>query len=391
MKTMIVFIKQIIAMCFRLCMRVWGFRSGGSTLMLNAIKKDISNKGVPFRIKVWAWKRGFMGARVYTFGINEQNYRNQIPDFDYYKLHPINGNHSKWIDDKLTMKYILAHFNEYLPKYYFQIEDGEILKLPDCPNGIDPNVEGILDLFKLPGGEGNLALKPLAGSLGKGFYKLTCKDTMFFTNDKKTRLNEIKNLLKSLKGYLVTEYIMAHKEIRKIYEATPNTLRVQLIRDNNNPKITGACMRFGTSQSGLLETTAAGVIYANVGLSDGFIHEPKRVVNNLLENLHLHPDSKEILEIMLPHWEIIKEIVLEISNYLPQLSYLGFDIIITDKSFKIIEINSLSALTFLPYYFPFFEDKYSKTFFKRKFNERPRHFRRVLRNLTWLTQNDECS
>lgn len=56
---------------------------------------------------------------------------------------------------------------------------------------------------------------------------------------------------------------------------------------------------------------------------------------------------------------------------MPQLSYLGFDIIITDDGFKIIEINSLSALTFLAYYNPFLKTNIVKSFLKENSRKNP--------------------
>ena len=143
--------KKVFSKILKLLLSFVGFKGYSSTLMLKALKKDIINKDIPFRSKIWAWRRGFLGTRVFTYGINESNYKNHMPDFDYFKLHPINGKYSKWIDDKLTMKYILAPFNEFLPKYYFQIDDGMILKLMDLPEGINANIEGIIQLLKTEG------------------------------------------------------------------------------------------------------------------------------------------------------------------------------------------------------------------------------------------------
>ncbi len=87
----------------------------------------------------------------------------------------------------------------------------------------------------------NLALKLVSGSLGEGFYKLTFDDNFYYVNTEKTSIEDLKKLLYELKGYLVTEYIKSHKDISRIYDATPNTLRVLIIRKNNEaPRITGS-------------------------------------------------------------------------------------------------------------------------------------------------------
>jgi hypothetical protein len=372
-------LKIIILKFIYLFMRAFGFRGYSASLAIKRIKKDFLNRNVPITTKIWAWKRGFSGTRAQTYGVDETNYKNHIPDFDYYKLHPINSKYSNWIDDKLTMKYILSPFNAFLPKYYFQIEDGEILKLMDCPEEVLHNIEGIINLLKR---NGNLALKPLSGSLGVGFNKLTYKENSFYINTKKINLNELKSIIKNLNGYLITEYIVAHNDIRKIYDITPNTVRVQLIRDKNKePKIIGSFIRFGTEKSGVLESPTAGGIIAKVDVSDGYVHEAYTILNDRLIKLDNHPNTGQSIEINLPFWNLIKLKICEISNYLPQLSFMGFDIIITCDNFKIIEINSLTSTTVLPYYYPLLADDYSKEFFKRKFSNNPRKFKRILKTM----------
>ena len=358
-------------------LRLFGFKGYSAHLALNALKKDLSNKKVPFKTKIWAWKKGFTSSRVFTYNINESNYRNHIPDFDYYKLHPINGIYSRWIDDKLTMKYILAPFNEYLPEYYFQICGDEILRLTDCPKIYQCSVDGIVNLLK---DNTNLALKPLAGSLGEGFYRLIYKDNSYYINTKKVDEDELKEFIKNLSGYLVTEYIIAHDEIRKIYNATPNTLRIQLTRDSNKrAKITGAFIRFGTKKSGVLETPLAGGIFANVMLQDGLVNEAYRLNDNILVKINNHPDTDQKFDFFLPNWDLICRKVVEISQYLPQLRYIGFDIVITNNKFKILEINSLTATTVLPFFYPILSDQYNEEFFVKLFKKRPRTYKRVLR------------
>jgi hypothetical protein len=360
-------------------MRLWGFYGHSASLILEALKKDILNKSIPVSVKLWAWRRGFTGSRVYTYGINESNYRNHMPDFDYYKLHPINGSYSKWIDDKLTMKYILTPFNEFLPRYYFQVEGREIFRLMDCPGDIKSDVDGIIDLLKR---DGNLALKPLLGSLGTGFYRLTYENTVFYVNTKEISINELRELIKNLDGYLVTEYIIAHEEIRKIYDVTPNTVRIQLTRDKHKkPKVTGSFMRFGTKISGVLESPTAGGMFVKVDIADGKVSDAYTFSNGLLNKVDFHPDTNQSLTFTVPFWEDMLAKVCQISEYLPQLNWLGFDIIVTNTRFKIIEINSLTATTVLSFYYPFLEDEYCKGFFKRKFNENPKYFKNILKVL----------
>lgn len=344
------------------------------------IKDLLQSENISFKQKKWAYQKGFLSSRAHTYRINESNYKDHMPDFDYYKLSPIDGRYSAWIDDKLTMKYMLRPFDEYLPEYYFQLTESGILRLMDCPCDIGSDLSGVLELLRR---EGHLTFKALAGSLGEGFYKLSYKNNIYCINNKTSDLKDVEALLLNLKGYLVTEYILSHDSIRKIYDVTPNTLRVQLIRnEDKKPKITGSFIRFGTRESGVLETPLAGGIIAGVDLINGRTFDANIIINQNLKNIKYHPDTNEDLELVLPAWEDIKLKVEEISDYMPQLSYLGFDIIITNEGFRIIEINSLTAPTVLSYYYPLFADGYSKEYFTKKCQMRPTKFRRLLKMLS---------
>ncbi len=336
-------------------------------------------KNVSLKMKIWAYRRGFLSSKASIYRINETNFKDQLPDFEYHKLHPLNGRYSKWIDDKLSMKYVLSPFNDYLPKYYFQLEENGILRLMDCPDGFSPTTDGILALLRR---EGNLALKLYSGTRGEGFYRLSYKDDDYFLNAKKTDETSMKSLMSALKGYLITEYIVSHDTIKKIYDMTPNTLRLQAIRNiNKKPRIIGSFIRFGTSDSGILETPLAGGVLAGIDINNGKIIEPNIICENDLKRIQYHPDTGETMEIKLPNWDDMVLKINEILDYLPQLTYVGFDIVITNEGFKILEINSLTSIRGISYYYPYFADEYAREYFIGKFRERPHKFRRILKQL----------
>jgi hypothetical protein len=348
-------------------------------IMFNAIKNDILNTNISISKKIWAYRRGFLGFRAQVFEINETNYLKYIPDFDYFKLHPINGKYSKWIDDKLIIKYLLSKFDKYLPAYYFQIVDGKIIKLMDCPKEISSDFDGLYRILKE---KGTLALKLIVGSRGKGFYKLTHHNGKYYLNMKKISKYQLQNHLNSLNDYIVTEYIFSHKIIRNLYNATPNAVRIQLIKGKNSKIfITESHIKIGTKESGIYEHAAAGAIFAKVNIKSGQLTDAYRIDRNKLRYYDFHPDTKLPLQISLPHWTFIKSQLKKIFEYIPQLSYLGFDIIITDDGFKIIEINSLSALLFPSYFYPHFENETLKTFFGDIVKNNPKNFDRIIKRL----------
>jgi len=165
-------------------------------------------------------------------------------------------------------------------------------------------------------------------------------------------------------GYLITEYLKGNRELGTIWGNTPNTLRVMVIKEKSKkPAIACSIFQFGSLRTGVLDIPAVGGVCCNVNIDTGEFFDGRILNNNRLEECIYHPDTQAFLNGLLPHWELLKEIIFRISEYLPQLQYLGYDIIFTDESFKIIEINSHQGIKTHQFYQPFFVNEKTKGFF----------------------------
>lgn len=362
-------IKKII---YKLLVRLLikrGYSPYMAQLMVREIFEElVSNNGTTLKQKLWAYKNGFFSKRITRFGLTKENMSLYFPDFKYYKLHPINGKYSKWIDDKLTMRLIFSPFSEYLPDYYFEISRGNLVATIDSPATISDGPE-LNDLICMLKKLKCLALKPSSGTGGKGFYKLTYNEIGFCINEKPCGEQELMDLVAQLDNYIITEYVFAHPDIRKVYDKTPGTLRVISIYDREfGAKITGALMRFGSTHSGMVDNACAGGVYCGVDLDNGRLFGHRITINGKTDIINTHPDTGERMDMTLPHWNHIKETLINICSKYPQLIYMGFDVIITENSFRIIEINSHSDLNYMEIFTPFLKNKYNQKFFANLMN-----------------------
>lgn len=48
----------------------------------------------------WAIRKGFFPGKIKLYGLNEENYRDYLPDFPYFMLHPLNHHFKLWVNDK---------------------------------------------------------------------------------------------------------------------------------------------------------------------------------------------------------------------------------------------------------------------------------------------------
>jgi len=358
--------KKILNVMLLAAMSRRGYTAYGIFELRDRIVKDLLyNRQQTLMEKLRAYRKGFLSHTAKDYGITDENYRSFISDFEYYKLYPINKKFGHLIDDKITLRLVLAPFAEYLPRYYFHIvKPGLINSLMDMDAVPEPDVRTIIDLLKC---EGDLAVKMVSGEKGAGFYRITHREGNFFVNGRDISENEMEIFLSRLENYLVVEYLSAHPDISRIYGGSPNTLRVMMINEEGRrPYVANGLMRVGRNATGAIEAITAngGGIFAIVDIQSGRYHSAKRLENYHAVDCIFHPDTNEKVEGMLPRWDQIEAKLIEICEYLPQLVYMGFDVVITEDDFKILEINSMQGVNFYQYYYPLLIGNPASSFYK---------------------------
>lgn len=338
--------------------------------VVNNLRND---KQTPLKQKLWCYRRGFMPWRIFQYEMTEENFKEYLSDRDYMYLHQINNSYKKWIEDKVTFRLVLEPFKQHLPEYYYQIiqrDDKQLLvKLPDCPEGYETTFD---ELFRLLREKGKLALKAASGTHGIGFYKMHYEDGKYYLNNKETTEYSIRKTIRSFKSYyVVTEYINMHDDIKKLFAGSVNTIRVMMInRDGHHPQLMDAYMRIGSERSGVTDNVAYGGVVCTVDLETGEFGNGMQIANHVFIDIENHPDSGEPLHGVIPNWEIIKEGLVEISQYMGQLEYLGFDVVCTPEGFVLLEVNSHQDLHRLRYY-----DQRVKDFFFYKLRRKERRYK----------------
>jgi hypothetical protein len=332
-----------------------------ANFMWRELKYDLLTVKMSVRKRIWAYSRGFFGITVLAYGLDDSNYKDYENDFHYYRLHGLNGRFAVWIDDKLTYKYILHPFDEYLPKYYFELLKGTVIMLMDCPKELSSDIASIVSLLEK---EKHFAVKSVVGSGGVGFYKLSFDAGKYWANGQEMSVYELRALLETLHIYIVSEYIFSHESIRSVYPDIPSTLRVMTVWDDKEGTIIpGAYIRFATSRSGFSSRFTAGGILAGVDVKTGRIFGARSWKDGRIVDILVHPDTGLPIPGNVPHWDLITEKLKEIVDYVPQIKYMGFDVIVTDQGFRINEINSHQGLLTIQLFYPMMKNRYARKLF----------------------------
>ncbi len=328
----------------------------------------------------WAIKKGFYPGRVELYGLTEENYKNYLPDYNYFMIHPINHHFRIWINDKLSLKYTLNSngCQDTMPDYYLYLENnGNYTYLMDAPQDIKKDKDFILNLLKQ---KGTLAIKPNSGtSGGRGFMKIEYKDGTIYENNKQIDLAEFENIVSQLKNHIVTEYAYQHSDISKIWPDSECTLRVIMVKvppkERYLPsewKCIVSYARFGTSISGGASNLSSGGIGIGFDFQTGqfkdFGIRYKRFCPDGEWKCTQHPDTGVVWkDSKLPNWDFVRDKIQHVCQHITSLDYLGFDVIITPNGLKFCEINTHPAADYEQVMCaPILADESARLFFNNK-------------------------
>ncbi len=311
--------------------------------------------------KKWAMERGFYPGRIELYGLNEDNYMDYVPDYQYFMLHPMNNHFLKWLD-KTTLKYVLNSNDceDTMPDYYAYVENaqcgGRFTYLMDCPAEIQKDKDFLWNLLKK---QKTLAMKPNSGTSGGfGFIKLKLRDEGIYENNKLISMERFEEIRNTIRNYVITEYVHQHHALAKVWPDSECTLRIIMCKDPSEDKYaptTWSCAvsyaRFGTSVNGGASNLSSGGVGVGFDFETGrykdFGIRYKRYTLDGIWKLDKHPDTKaEWRSQGLPNWIYVHKKVKDICQHISSLDYMGLDIIITEEGMKLCEINSHPAIDY---------------------------------------------
>lgn len=330
-----------------------GMDSKQAQILVEKLQKDLSQYSFTEQVQEWAMRRGFFPGYVKAYGLSEVNYEAYLSHYAYFMLHPLNNHFRIWINDKLTMKYVMCgmQLQEYLPEYYLYIEnDGSYTYLVNAPSSEyltrDSNF-----IWNLLNEKHCLALKPNNESCGGGFIKLQMKNQNVLLNNQEISYDGLRKKLSQLKNYIVTEYVIQNDCFQKIWSDSECVLRIVMAKNSrNNPEdipnwhCAWCYAVFGVESSGSVSNEVADGVCVGFDFDTGYLFDVGNQ-DKKESSLSSHPNSGFVWSgFCLPNWEKSREIIMKACMALSSLDWLGMDVIITQTGLKFCEINSFSSI-----------------------------------------------
>ncbi|MGI6754443.1 MAG: sugar-transfer associated ATP-grasp domain-containing protein [Atopobiaceae bacterium] len=348
-----------------------GFAERMAHEYLDTMEEELASGLFDEKYMRWAHSEGFYAISAYSYNLTPETVNDYVSDYDFCRMWPLNGWQRIWINDKLTLKYMLAKTpcDKYMPKYYYYSEPTRLVPGPDCTE--DATADGFVRTLQAVG---EFACKPCNGAMAVGFHKLAYADGAFTIDAQPASADDIKDFALTHPNYVFTEFLYPAPELAKI-DPLIHTIRAIVINpDGVSPHLIADYLRFsvGADKSGSTPNyqipSKADICSLNayIDLTTGHFGEAKLVYPAHVESCPLHPDSGAPVEGTIACWPDVLKMINDIALALGPVEYLGFDIGITPDGPKIMEINSHSGVQYLQLFRPLLKDPLTADYYGKK-------------------------
>lgn len=295
------------------------------------------------------WRRGFTAnsALVYRLDVNDP--REYVSDWDYYLSgYRFNGFFNPIVGNKLVLSQILAGYGLPHPKVFGVVRRGRAVAIGPRAAG-DARDDGwaLLEAWAADGRP--LVLRPHWSGAGEGVFFLQRDAHGWQVNRRPAGNDDVHRLVATLDRYIVTAFVDQAGYAATIYPATANTLRVMTICDGDGCFVAAVAHRFGSRRSGSIDNwhRGRGGLNAPVDWSRGSLGRAVTLGDDgrLVEH-ERHPDTGSAIEgVTIPGLERALAGVLDAARCLPEATLIGWDMLMTDDGYSILEANSPPGIT----------------------------------------------
>lgn len=325
-----------------------------------------SKSGLPWRKRISAWKAGFSSMSWVRFNLDENEPEQYLPDLrTVLKSYKINGFFNSIIGNKLVLARLLASHQLPQPDIVSIIVQGRLIE-EDAP--FDPNLAHALSrsLERYP----HQVFRPTWCGGGEGVFFLCRGDDGLTLNGAEVCLDEVCVFLSKQDRYMATEFQQQAAYASTIYSGSTNAMRILSLWDaeNGNPFIASVAHRFGSSRSNGMDHwhQGRGGVCASVDLASATLG----MAVSLSANNHLvwessHPETGEPIEgVVIPGLKECIEGMLKAAAYFPFCPLIGWDVVMTENGFSILEANPMPSLDLIQIHAPLLKDPRSRQFFQ---------------------------
>lgn len=290
--------------------------------------------------KLWLNLQGYLVDQYMIYDFKHTDKKEYLSEFDWYRSRRINGDYSFILNNKLVFSDIMQPHARVPETYAFKSKDIIFLS-----NGTIASDDCLLHCLKR---KECAMLKPISCGKGKDVHLIQWKYGQFYLDLQSISIQKLLELLHKSKDWFLSEYVQQATYLNDIYAETANTIRLITMRNLETYafEVFFAVQRIGTSHTIPVDNGSGGALISKIDLETGVLSEAKSLHN--LNVYDIHPDSKKAIKgLVIPNWRQIRNDVLALSNGMPYLSFIAWDILVTDDGFCVIEANTSSGVNII--------------------------------------------
>jgi hypothetical protein len=347
----------------------------GLVRLARALREEVGTPfRVPWRARVAALRRGFTSMAAVLYQLAEGDPALYMPDLVFalrgYKL---NGFLNPVVGNKLVLARILASHDVPHPPVRAMVVHG---RLHDADGSLGDDVGAAL--AALASRSSALVFRPDWSGGGEGVFFVRREAGVWSINGIAADLADVRALVAALDRYVVTEFVEQAAYAREIFPRTANTLRVLTLWDRNEgPFVAAAVHRFGTSRSAPIDNwhQGRGGLCTWVDCEAAVLGRSATLDEHLrLEWRDHHPETgRAIAGVAIPHLADTLAGIVRAARCLPGAPCIGWDVIVTDRGFSILEANSPPGLFVWQVHAPLLAEPRAARFFASRGIVRPMH------------------
>lgn len=241
------------------------------------------------------------------------------------------------IDEKLAFFFLMRRIGAPTPEVLGVVRQGRPLALDGRgdPRWVSRELAA----------RGALVLKPSTSrGGGRGVEIWQTADDGALVNGSPVPVDEIDARVTRLHDALICEFVPPAAYSRTIWP-TPNTVRIiTMTASDGRPVVAATSHRFGRARSGAVDNFSGGGIMAIVDPETGVLSRGFHIADGRQHWVDEHPDSgAPMTGVVVPGWDQLVRGMLETAAKVPFLPLIGWDVLVTDDGYRIIEANRFPA------------------------------------------------
>jgi hypothetical protein len=317
-----------------------GYRS--FRLLRQFVKKELEVNGAP--LAPWKWRflaRGFHSDKRYLYALGPDGLPlpTYLSDLARLRTRKLNGAYRKILDHKWMFKEAVADL-VHCPKTLGTLRADGMVERFGGTAAATPFSQCLSDL-PLP-----IVAKRFDGGGGKKIFLIARTASGFVINGTPATADAIEEMLRG-EALLIEEAIQQGPYANALYPHSVNTIRVLTINDGQSrPWIAFAVQRMGRAASAPTDNFNRGGLCAAIDLDSGTLGPALHFSGHARPVTHdHHPETgAPISGTVVPNWPALRLWLLDLVERFPGFAYVGWDVVVLEKGFMLLEGNSYSGV-----------------------------------------------